>query len=376
MTINRSKKPLSFDSNLGNSTYGNGLQDNRAYDLQGRLIHQSLINSGNIAIDERTYRYDPNSNVINLDTNYEDNAYQYDKRDRLISDQIDQTITSVTDSIFNYDLNDNRLSQSRNDDDNFDGDTLYSYQNNSNRLLLEDTIDLTETQAPTALDRRMVYNDVGRLFQVFDQEQLVAEYIYNDQGQRIRKTIFTNTLPTEITIYHYNQQGLLITETDENGSLKRDYIWSGHNQPLAQIDHQSGSDNIVYLHNDHLMTNRLATNQSQTIVWRWEGEAFGATPAEQDPDGDSNLAVVNLRFPGQYFDSESSLHYNWNRYYDPTLGRYITSDPIGLDGGLNTYGYVSQNPERYIDPEGLVEWTGDQVRLGLAKKSRRIFIFI
>ena len=297
--------------------------------------------------------------MINLDTNYEDNAYQYDKRDRLISDQIDQTITSVTDSIFNYDLNDNRLSQSRNDDDNFDGDTLYSYQNNSNRLLLEDTIDLTETQAPTALNRRMVYNDVGRLFQVFDQEQLVAEYIYNDQGQRIRKTIFTNTLPTEITIYHYNQQGLLITETDENGSLKRDYIWSGHNQPLAQIDHQSGSDNIIYLHNDHLMTNRLATNQSQTIVWRWEGEAFGATPAEQDPDGDNNLAVVSLRFPGQYFDQESNLHYNGTRYYDPDLGRYITSDRIGLGGGINTYGYANQNPVRYIDRLGYSATTAD-----------------
>ncbi|KAF3978753.1 MAG: hypothetical protein HFP77_00275 [Methylococcales symbiont of Iophon sp. n. MRB-2018] len=96
------------------------------------------------------------------------------------------------------------------------------------------------------------------------------------------------------------------------------------------------------------MTNRLATNATQHIVWRWEGEAFGNTPA-QELIGIS----VNLRFPGQYFDEETNLHYNHFRYYDPTLGRYITSDPIGLTGGMNTYLYAGANPVIFIDPTGL-----------------------
>ena len=84
--------------------------------------------------------------------------------------------------------------------------------------------------------------------------------------------------------------------------------------PIAQIDNDT-TETITYLHTDHLMTARLATDDLQTIAWRWEGEAFGNTQAEEI----SGISV-NLRFPGQYFDGESSLHYNWFRYYDPQLG--------------------------------------------------------
>lgn len=69
---------------------------------------------------------------------------------------------------------------------------------------------------------------------------------------------------------------------------------------------------------------------------------------------------MNLGLPGQYYDVGSQMYYNWNRYYDLRSGRYVTSDPIELDGGLNTFGYVGGNPINKIDPRGLVEWTGTQ----------------
>ena len=89
------------------------------------------------------------------------------------------------------------------------------------------------------------------------------------------------------------------------------------------------------------------------MVWSWQSDAFGSTAANEDPDGDGVNQVVDLRFAGQYYDSETQLHYNYFRYYDPGTGRYVTSDPIGLDGGLNTYGYVGGNPINSIDPFGL-----------------------
>jgi RHS repeat-associated protein len=88
-------------------------------------------------------------------------------------------------------------------------------------------------------------------------------------------------------------------------------------------------------------------------VWRWDSEPFGTSPANEDPDGDGRRVTYNLRFPGQYFDAETGLHQNYFRDYEPAVGRYTTSDPIGLEGGLNTYAYVSANPLLFSDPLGL-----------------------
>jgi RHS repeat-associated protein len=87
-------------------------------------------------------------------------------------------------------------------------------------------------------------------------------------------------------------------------------------------------------------------------VWRWENqEPFGNNPPEENPSGVGNFEFP-LRFPGQYFDAETGLHYNYYRDYDPQTGRYVQSDPIGLRGGLNTYAYANLNPLRFIDPDG------------------------
>ena len=119
---------------------------------------------------------------------------------------------------------------------------------------------------------------------------------------------------------------------------------------------------VLYLHGDHLGTPRVATNEANVVVWRHlpTGEPFGMALPEEDPDGDGRATVINLRFPGQYFDRETPLHYNYFRDYDPGTGRYVQSDPIGLQGGISTYSYVGGNLLGYVDPMGLAScrWFG------------------
>jgi RHS repeat-associated protein len=104
---------------------------------------------------------------------------------------------------------------------------------------------------------------------------------------------------------------------------------------------------------DHLVTPRQIIDGSKQVRWQWDNlDPFGANAPNTNPAGVGVLGY-NLRFPGQYADGESGLFYNYYRTYDPKAGRYTQSDPIGLGGGMNTYGYVGGNPLGLIDPLGL-----------------------
>ena len=115
--------------------------------------------------------------------------------------------------------------------------------------------------------------------------------------------------------------------------------------PLAYLT----DDAIYQVHVDHLGTPQVLTDATGAIAWEAHYRPFGEAIT-------SGSLTFNLRFPGQYHDAETGLHYNWHRYYDPQTGRYLTSDPIGLMGGLNPYAYAHGNPIANADPTGL--WVG------------------
>jgi len=150
----------------------------------------------------------------------------------------------------------------------------------------------------------------------------------------------------------YNQHGTPIQET----------VWL-KDMPVAVLT----GNRHYFVYADHLNSPRTITDPTGKVVWRWNSDPFGITDTnakhgheghhakgiDEDVDHDGRAFVYNLRFPGQYYDQETGLHYNAFRDYDPSTGRYIESDPIGLAGGVNTYAYVSNNPLRYTDPSGL-----------------------
>jgi RHS repeat-associated protein len=114
---------------------------------------------------------------------------------------------------------------------------------------------------------------------------------------------------------------------------------------------------LYFIHVDHLNTPRLIADSTQKTVWRWDqAEPFGSNPANEDSDGDAIAFSFPQRFPGQYYDAETLLHYNYFRDYDPSLGRFPESDPVGLLGGMATYSYVAGDPLRLIDPLGLATY--------------------
>jgi len=325
------------DSQMIGRSWNNGINETRAYDQQARLTQIGL---GNIAT--RDYRYDASSNIISINSPFQTGSYGYDLNDRLTQQQLNGTeqISLI------YDFNGNRLTELVDDAINDNQAETYRYQPQSNRLLN------TEQTAPNGStaqieNRAYSHNDADRIRSITVDDQQVAgtttaTYFYNDMGLRSRKTISNDAGELETTVYHYNMYGSLIAETSDTGQTQVEYIWNGM-EPVVQID-QGG---ITNLHSDHLYTPRLGTNELQSTVWQWESPAFGNAEPQVE------ATTVNLRFPGQYADSESGLYYNWNRYYDPEIGRYVTSDPIGLDGGLNTYGYAYQNSLYYYDQYGL-----------------------
>lgn len=119
---------------------------------------------------------------------------------------------------------------------------------------------------------------------------------------------------------------------------------------LQAIIAQTSEEKVYYFINDHLGTPRKVVDENGQVVWSADYQPFGRAALSTE------TVTNNFRFPGQYYDAETGLHYNCHRYYNPSTGRYLTPDPIGLEGGINLYSYVSNNTICFVDPYGLIHW--------------------
>jgi RHS repeat-associated protein len=137
--------------------------------------------------------------------------------------------------------------------------------------------------------------------------------------------------------------------------------WFGEASADAVVHIGDAPANVYFIEPDHLGTPRLIADENQKTVWRWDNqEPFGADMPNEDPDGDGVAFDFALRFPGQYFDRETNLAYNYFREYSADTGRYVESDPIGLKGSLNAFLYTLASPLNAVDPEGLITCVFDR----------------
>jgi RHS repeat-associated protein len=169
----------------------------------------------------------------------------------------------------------------------------------------------------------------------------VAGYYYDMFGRRLSKTVGGTT-----TCYLYSDEGLVGKYTATGTEIKT-YGYEPNSTWVTNPLFQKVGANYYWYQNDHLGTPQKMVDGTGRIVWAATYDAFGkATVTTSEIEN-------NLRFPGQYYDAETGYHYNWHRYYDPGTGRYVTTDPIGLEGGINLRIYAGNNPIQSFDPFGL-----------------------
>lgn len=329
-TITYNSQIISFDyqwNRLTKTTYPNGTTTTYDYNANSWLTDRNA-KKGSTTIESGIYSFDKVGNI----TQQSSNTYGYDSIYQLINSS--NTSNSET---FSYDKSGNRTNSGYSHNANnelLSTDTAtYTYDANGN------TITKTENGNTTTYS----YNARNKLAKITLPDGTEVNYDYDPFGRRIKKQT-----PTDTTNYLYANEGL-IGEYTEAGTTKKTYGWRPNSiwgtSPLLQVD----NNNYYYYHNDHLGTPRKLTDSTGAVLWQADYEAFGK--AQVDP---ASIITNNLRFPGQYYDEETGLHYNLNRYYDPEAGRYEAKDPIGIIGGLNIFAYVKNNSISRLDPLGLL----------------------
>lgn len=333
---------------LSGLTFGNGRVVQRSYDANYGIVAVADSASDGLALG---YARDDIGNVVGLSERRTGGTtatrnVDYDGLDRLTALKDGTTLVQG----FSYDATGNRTSKRTTTT------SAYQYATDSHRLTKvgsqNRTYDAAGNTTSTQSTRHYVYDDRGRIRQSRNSTAVLRDYRYNALGQRVAK--LHPTTATSSVFYVYDEAGRLLGEYRPNGALIKEYLWL--DDTLVAVRGGYGSHKFQYVLTDHLNTPRaIVLPATNAVIWRWDltQTAFGDHAAQNNPDGDAYNYVFNLRYPGQYFDSETGLHYNYFRDYDPSTGRYVQSDPIGLSGGINTYAYVESSPMAGVDFFGL-----------------------
>jgi RHS repeat-associated protein len=318
-------------------TWGNATLSSRTYDTDGKMTQFDSAGLKTYGYDD-AFRITGITDTVNSANSY---TYGYDLLDRLTS-----AVKTGTTRGWSYDANGNRLTETG------ASPSTYTISGTNNRV----------TSITGALPRTYTYDAAGN---VLTYATVTATYNNRGRMKTLKKgtptqTIVYNALGERVKIsggtpgtvlYWYDEAGHLLGEYSSSGALVQETVWFG-DIPVATL--RPGTPAVIfYVHADHLNTPRKVSRPSDNrLRWQWEPDPFGTSLPNENPEALGTFKY-NLRFPGQIYDAQAGLSYNYFRDYDPATGRYVESDPIGLQGGLNTYAYVGSRPVMTVDPFGL-----------------------
>ncbi|WP_421794270.1 RHS repeat-associated core domain-containing protein [Hydrocarboniphaga effusa] len=314
-------------------TFGNGQIVTRGVDLDGRIVSDAVTSS---------IIYDANSRITsytlgNLSLLTGTHSVTYDDLSRVTSHT-----NGATYEQFTYDANGNRQSKTLNG-----AGTTYTIATGNNRLTKIGGATVNNDANGSRIsygNRSYSYDSAGRL-SAYSLNSQTGSYVYNGLGQRVKK-ISNGT----VTIFLYDEEGRMLGEYESTGTPRRETVYL-ENTPVVVFKAQTTP--TYYVLADWRGAPRQVNDSLGQAVWVWDPNPFGEGAPDNNPLNLSSTFRYDLRYPGQYNDSESGLFYNYYRDYDPLTGRYIQADPIGLEGGLNVFSYVAGNPLNAIDPLGL-----------------------
>jgi RHS repeat-associated protein len=342
-TVVSDARYLPFSGPAGWS-YGNGLNRTYSYDGDRRIVGVATGTATGIW-QSLTYAYDNLNRIIaitngvNADLTH---GFGYDELSRITSVQ-----TAGVTHAFEYDANGNRTVEVRNGvSSNYEispeGNRLLGVAGGTPKSFSYDLVGNVVNDGSNSY----TYDSFNRMTSVLANGTL-TNYVLNGLGERIYK----ETAGVKQWFVYGPMNSLLAEHKSGQGWSSYAYF---NGEPVAMI--RGGVVN--YIHGDYLGRPEIVTNGTRTVIWRAENAAFGRTVTIDAIGG------LNIGFPGQYHDAETG---NWNngyRDYDDRLGRYIQSDPIGLDGGMNTYVYAGGNPISFVDPLGLQATVGPGIPVG------------
>ncbi|MEC1772372.1 RHS repeat domain-containing protein [Schinkia azotoformans] len=303
--LSREKHAYDGDGNTTIITYNDGSKHSFQYDLASRLKNEQKISSNGAVLTTISYQYDSYGNRLSITKNGTTTTYKYDSANQ---------ISSVNGSagIYQYDQNGNQIRDDRHK----------YYYDSSNRLSYVE-------QANAAV--------------------AIASYSYDYEGKRTKKAVYGKK-----TEQYYYDAGHLTYIADENNQILYSFTRTYTGDLVTMTDYTSGTAvNYYYVHNGHGDIIGLKDKTGTTVV-TYEYDAFGniITSTGTTKTGNGRLLREEnpFRYASYFYDEETKLYYLRMRYYDPSIGRYLTRD---IMPSANLYVYTENNPVRFIDPLGL-----------------------
>ncbi|MGF6349825.1 RHS repeat-associated core domain-containing protein [Variovorax sp. W2I14] len=375
-----------------------GTEQRMEFDAYQGLTRLKVVNPAQATVFELQNKFGKLSEVTQ--SSIDGNTFDYTLDDAGQLKALGASALSGRSEAFTIDANSNRLTHSKTGSGTWvydsasqltqrpaaggAGTVSYEYDASGN---LTQKIDTSKTEP--ARTTRYTWDALTRLTEVHDGAgDLIARYQYDPFDRRIRKELGNSATlsaagPSDsdirnVVIHYLQSEWGILAEADGAGKIQTAYGWNPQNQAstapvYARLADKSqpGTWRTVYYHNDHLGTPQRITDAAGTVVWSASYDAYGKATTQTTTNAATALTSY-LRYPGQYWDAETGLHYNDRRYYDPDTGRYTARDPVGLGGGINPYAYAGASPNRFVDSTGELgflvpaAWAGARAAAGAA----------